>query len=195
MNDVSLFLIAGWPGCGKSTVGQLLAKEIGAVLVDRDTVMDPVIPTALSLLGAGEHDYTSKEYGKLSAASYTTSEDICLENLIIGHRVLLVAPYGSQVNNEDWWDNLLTKLQLTPEQARLVWLYVDDMKTMKQRLEKRMLPQDEYTLANWKEFSKQVDLDRRPVSHHISIDTSRCNPLEATRQILTEHPMQTLPSV
>lgn len=88
------WFVCGPPGVGKSTLGQALAGAISATLLDRDTLIAPLVGIVHGLLQLEPADLDStRSRATLGDAPYLTLFDAARDNTAIGGRVVLVAPF------------------------------------------------------------------------------------------------------
>lgn len=86
--------VCGLPGAGKSTLGRTLAGGIAATLLDRDTLIGPLGSIVHGLLDLEPADLDSdRSRAALGGAPYRTLFDAARDNVAIGGRVALVAPF------------------------------------------------------------------------------------------------------
>jgi predicted kinase len=88
------WFVCGPPGAGKSTLGRTLASAIAATLLDRDTLIGPLVTIVHGLLDLEPADLGSaRSRAALGDAPYRTLFDAARDNVAIGGRVVLVAPF------------------------------------------------------------------------------------------------------
>src|SRR4051812_44648377 len=103
-------LLAGWPGSGKSTVGQALARRLRATLVDQDAVTGPLVAVVADLVGV--HDLDDERLaGPTRQPRYQTIVHVAEENLRIGNPVVLVAPFSLERRDLHTWESLERRLR------------------------------------------------------------------------------------
>src|SRR6059058_4129687 len=117
-------LLAGWPGSGKSTVGQALARRLGAALVDQDTVTGPLVAVVADLVGVHDLD-DARLAGPTRDARYETVVAAAEENLRVGRPVVLVAPFSRERRDLHAWQALDDRLRAAGGSPLLVWLHLE----------------------------------------------------------------------
>jgi len=66
--DIKIAVIIGAPGAGKTTQARAVAHQLGAAVVDQDTVMGPLVAVALTAAGLGPAELDSPYFVKHPAA-------------------------------------------------------------------------------------------------------------------------------
>ena len=158
-------LICGAPGSGKSTVGALLARQLGAALLDLDSATAGLTAVIAGLHGTGDLD--DPELARLTrAARYETIATLAEDNLAAGISVVMVAPFTRERRDPGAWGTLERRLDQVGARATMVWLRIcaDDVR---RRIEKRGAGRD---LAKQRgDRSRRVDLDP-PAVPHLAVD-------------------------
>jgi len=166
--------VAGMPGSGKSTVGRLVAARVHAVLVDQDTATNPLMAQIARLAGAGDDLDHPALRGPVRRARYDCLIDVAVENTGIGSRVVLVAPFTSEVSDPDAWAEFTGRFGAIP--LRLVWVAVPAA-VARDRRRLRNLPRD----AAWAPASGTESDAPLPVVPHLLADGTADPATEATR--------------
>ncbi len=118
-------VVAGLPGTGKSTFAAAFASCTAAALIDRDTLMDPIVDAALVAAGHTPGAHTSRLFiDVLNGPAYRAAEDVACEIVAVGGvDVVLVATYTRQAaQGRGWWDDLSGRVRSAGAQPRLLWL-------------------------------------------------------------------------
>ena len=117
-----VLLVAGPPGAGKSTLGHELARRTGSVLLDLDTLTNPL----LDGLGASAHSawtthWNSPEHrDAVRPARYAVLLAVAHEQAVLGHDLVLVAPFTAELTGGAEWE--LLRSAVAPTEPRVVWL-------------------------------------------------------------------------
>lgn len=146
MNTVTV--VAGLPGTGKSTFGRALADATGAALVDRDTLMDPIVDAGLVAAGhaAGAH-HTDTYLRTYCYPAYRAAEDVAQAIAQGGIGVVLVGCYTMQAaQGRGWWDDLTSRMASVNARTRLLWLDLD-RREHRRRLEGRTAARDTHRVG------------------------------------------------
>lgn len=163
----TLFIVTGAPGVGKSTYGNLLAKQHKALFLDIDTVTEPVVKAGLALAKRREDDRDSDEFKRyFRDPIYQCLWQTVGEN--IGHLdVVVAAPFTLELKQQNWPEILKQEFNCEVE----VRLLVCTPATLKQRMTQRANPRDMNKLANWQNFLAYIDQAHRPSFVHQLIQT------------------------
>ena len=182
----SVWVVAGPPGAGKSTVAGALAGVLRPhpAVLDKDTLYSGFVAEVLAAHGrdGGEregawYDVHAKahEYGGMTAAAREVRGHGC--------GVVLVAPFTGQIRDPARWAAWVAELGGEP--VRLVWVRVD-AGTLRERLVARGRPRDAGKLADFDAFVARMRPDVPPPVPHTAVDTSHgAAPVEAQLAALT----------
>lgn len=155
--DTRIAVIVGPPGSGKTTLAHAVARRLGGVVVDQDTLMGPLVAVALTAAGLGPEELDSPYFVKnLSQAAFESAAQVAAEAASSGVPVLLVAPFDNR-SRVGWRDQMEQALGVAPSRLLVVWL---DASTdlLRVRLMARAAQRDSWKLANWPEYAAKVVL-------------------------------------
>ena len=116
-------LVSGAPGSGKSTAGALIARRLGAALLDLDTATSSLTAVVAEL--HGRRDLDDPELARLTrTARYEAIFALAEANLAIGVSAVLVAPFSLERRDPATWTTLERRLEQVGAMTRLVWLRI-----------------------------------------------------------------------
>ena len=168
----TVWVVAGAPGAGKSTVAAALARalEPHPALLDKDTVYGSFVDAALAAAGRdlGEREgpwydehVKVHEYRGLAAVARQVREHGC--------PVVLVAPFTGQIRNSGRWERFCAELGGDP--VRLVWVGCAP-EVLRQRLLGRASERDGAKLAAFEAFIARMTPDLPPPVPHVAVDNT-----------------------
>jgi adenylate kinase family enzyme len=174
-----LWMIAGPPGAGKSTVADALLNLLSPTpaLLDKDTMYSGFVEAALAAGTRPPGEREGSWYDEhIKVHEYNGMAATAKEIRSKGCSVLLSGPFTSQIHNAGAWTRWVEQLGGAPVQ--LIWVR-SDAESLRHRLEARGLRRDTEKLAKFDEFVASMHLNTEPVAEHLTID----NRLSAPRSI------------
>jgi predicted kinase len=161
-------VVCGGAGAGKSTFAARLCAELGAVLLDMDTVTERLTREVLRAHGLPEDDRDSPAYkALLREPNYETLFDVACDNL--PHLpCVIVGPFTRERRQADWPERLAARLA-TSVQIHYVCC---SLELRRERLHARGNPRDRAKLASFAEYASQSeDVEALPFPHQ-RVDSS-----------------------
>ncbi len=175
-----IWVVAGAPGSGKSTVADLLLgtfREAGRpvpALLDKDTLYGDFVAATLEAAGRAPDEREGDWYDDhVKRHEYAGMTAVAREISARGCPVLLSAPFTQQIRNRQLWDRWVE--QLGGGRVELVYVR-SDAKTLAARLAGRASSRDGGKRTDFAAFIGRMKPDVSPPVPHQEIDNRAAAP-------------------
>ncbi len=161
MAEPFLIVFAGAPGVGKSTLARAVARELGAVYLDKDTIKDAALALAreMKLENMGQF---------ASVLSYTLLIPLARDNLTLGAHVIIDSPAAYR-SFQDRVEELVRGVRV---RFKLIECITTDEALLRQRIERRAPDMPEHRVRDWDQYQQARERMERLSGPRLVIDTA-----------------------
>lgn len=172
MPDRQLIVFAGLPGTGKTSLARMVARELHALYLDKDTIKD----TAIAL---GREMNIAQAVELAGPLSYELLVAIARDNLTLGLSVVLDSPAGYRAFRE----KVAQVARATQADLRLIECICTNEGLLRDRIEQRGQNLPDYRAQSWDTYQRDRAQFERLVGPRLIVDTAE--PLQLnTRKVL-----------
>ena len=165
-----LVLVGGYAGSGKTEFARFLGDVSGWAFLDKDSLTRRLVERLLSAMGGDPHDRHSDLYLKqVRPLEYKCLIDTAYDNIDCGISTILAAPFISELNDEAWMSRLINRCKAKGVEVAAIWVRCD-VDSMREYIEFRDAPRDEWKLTHWDEYVQGLDTENSPPGVHLTID-------------------------
>lgn len=157
--SLSLTLIGGFAGSGKSEFARFLTSVTGWAVLDKDTLTRPLVERLMISIGGDANDrHTSLYLENARPYEYRCLLDAGMENIRCGVSTVLTAPFLQEFSDEEWLTRVRNGCVRHNATMSVVWVKCDT-DSMRDYVAFRGAARDAWKLANWDEYLATVDED------------------------------------
>ncbi len=173
---LSLTLVGGFAGSGKSEFARFLSAVTGWTILDKDALTRALVEGLLLAQGGDVNDRHTPLYQEtVRPLEYRCLMDAAVENLRCGIPTVLTAPFVREFADEAWLMRVRNRCGAHRAQLTVVWLKCD-VESMHDYIAFRGAARDSWKLSNWSDYLATIDPDFEPRFPHHNVD----NRLNAT---------------
>jgi predicted kinase/transcriptional regulator with XRE-family HTH domain len=180
--QLSLTLVGGYAGSGKSEFGRFLSSVTGWAFLDKDTLTRPLVEQMLIALGGDRDDRNTDLYlTHVRPFEYRCLMESAMESLSCGVSTVITAPFLRELGDDAFFTRLRNNSAGRGAALSIIWVQCD-VESMFDYLSYRGAARDRWKLANWEAYLDDIDLDFRPPVPHYIVD----NRLNATITLIDQ---------
>jgi transcriptional regulator with XRE-family HTH domain/predicted kinase len=167
---LSLVLVGGFAGSGKSEFARFLSSVTGWTILDKDTITRPLVEQLLLSIGCDVNDRQTPEYRtKVRPHEYRCLLGAGLENLECKISTVLTAPFLAELADMSWLQRVHNRCSRHSAMLTVVWVKCDTG-SMYDYIAYRGAARDAWKLANWDEYLATIDPGFEPTFPHYTVD-------------------------
>lgn len=166
-DPLSLILVGGFAGSGKTEFARFLSAVTGWTILDKDTITRALVEQLLLANGGDPNDRHTPLYMEhVRPFEYRCLLDAATENLRCGVSTVVTAPFVREFADGDWFTRLENRCAAHRARLSVVWMTCDE-ESMHDYIAFRGAGRDSWKLNNWHDYLATIDASfEPPFSHH-----------------------------
>ena len=169
-DPLSLVLVGGFAGSGKTEFARFLAAVTGWTILDKDTLTRALVEQLLLAHGSDVNDrHTSFYVEHVRPFEYRCLLDATTENLRCGVSTVATAPFAREFTDRDWFRRLQNRCAAQGARLSVVWMQCDEV-SMRDYIAYRGAARDSWKLNKWPDYLATIDCKFAPPFEHHAVD-------------------------
>ena len=151
-----LLLVTSPPASGKTYISMKLSENLKHIVyLDKDTLIP--LSKQIFIVAGEEYNRSSDFFNKyIRDYEYITILDLAFEALKYNEKVLINAPFTSEIRDVNYMNNLKNKLKEYNAKLTVIWV-ITKPEIIHKRMIERNSDRDTWKLENWNEYVKTID--------------------------------------
>ncbi len=167
---LSMVLVGGFAGSGKTEFARFLSAVTGWTILDKDTITRALVEQLLLAKGADANDRHTPFYVEhVRPFEYRCLVDSAVENLRCGVSTVVTAPFYREFADPDWYTRLENRCAAHRARLSAVWMKCDEA-SMRDYIAFRGAARDSWKLNNWQDYLATIDPSFEPPFNHHCVD-------------------------
>jgi predicted kinase len=169
-DPLSLVLVGGFAGSGKSEFARFLSSVTGWTILDKDALTRALVEQLLVANGCDINDRHTKFYmDDVRPFEYRCLLDASIENLRCGVSTVITAPFVREFSDGEWFTRLQNRCAAHRARLNVVWMRCDE-ESMHDYIAFRGAARDSWKLRHWQDYLATINVNFAPPFHHHSVD-------------------------
>jgi predicted kinase/DNA-binding XRE family transcriptional regulator len=169
-DPLSITLVGGFAGSGKTEFARFLSRVTGWSILDKDTMTRALVEQLLQSLGGDPNDREGPHYQhKVRYHEYRCLMEAAYENLTCGTSTVLTAPFLLEFADRAWLKRVKNRCTALGAVFTVVWVKCDP-ESMYDYVTFRGAARDTWKIANWEAYLATIDSSFEPVVPHYTVD-------------------------
>lgn len=170
LGPLSLVLVGGFAGSGKTEFARFLASVTGWTILDKDALTRALVEQLLVANGCDVNDrHTTFYMENVRPFEYRCLLDAAIENLWCGVSTVVTAPFVREFADDVWFTRLHNRCAGQRARLNVVWMKCDE-ESMHDYIAFRGAARDSWKLTHWQDYLDTIDVDFQPRFDHHSVD-------------------------